>query len=139
MPSRRDVLKVGLLATFLVMGQFLCCLYSSPRLWPFNPILVYVSHSGPQLRGPLLVAYSGSEEANLVEMGWCSELFERKLAAGLMSMQAARREQALRELAGFFAKRGKGRFEGLRLYRLTWDLPSAQVVERDRVAQCRWP
>ncbi len=139
MPSPPERIKVALLASFLVMGQFLCCLFSTSRLWPFNPILVYVSHSGSEVRGPLLVAYSSTEEANLVAMGWCSELFERKLAAGLMSMPPARREHALRELAGFFAGRGRARFAGLRLYRLTWNLPTGQVREREQVAECRFP
>lgn len=129
------------LATLLVFGQFLCCLVNTSQLWPFNPILVYVGQTGQQVRGCWLVAYSATEEVNVVELGWCQELVGRKLASGLIALEkkGVPLQGPIADLAGHFASRGRGRFLGLRLYRLVWDLPMGKVVQQERVAECPWP
>ena len=141
MPPRREVFTALALAAFLVAGQFLCCLRNTAWLWPFNPILVYVGNAGPQTRGALLLTYSATEEANPIELGWCQELVGRKLASGLMVLHKENRPvgKALSDLGRFFAPKGRGRFEWLRLYRVVWDLPQGKILEKERVAECRWP
>lgn len=126
------------LAALLIAGQFFACFWGTDRLWPFNPILVY-THA-PNLesyKAPILVAYKDKSEHDLVGLGWMGEHMERKLAGRIARSNEEEREYVLKSVGKFLEPNSDG-FEGLRAYRLTFNILTGEVLEKELLAETRW-
>jgi hypothetical protein len=126
--------KATLLLFFLVAGQFLACLLSTEKMWPFNPILVYVEPVADDVTETSLVAFYGEQETNVVDLGWVDRRVEWRLVKAVDESTPEMQLKAMRELADEFRPMA-GRFEGLRLSRSTWRLREGRVLEKKSIVE----
>ena len=123
------------LLLFLVLGQFLACLFSTQKMWPFNPILVYVEPVADEVVETSLVAFRGAQEVSVVELGWVDWRVVGRLVNPVKEATGERQQQqAFLVLADELRRSAEG-YEGLRLYETTWSLSEGEATEKQLVSE----
>jgi hypothetical protein len=106
-------------------------------LWPFNPILVYTSPGDFKASsGAVIVAFRGDEEKDVVELGWLDEYLARKFATCIALSDPGDADRNL-EMVKNYLEPSKHGFEGVRVYRLTYNLRHRTLVKRKLLAEAR--
>jgi hypothetical protein len=128
-------IKATCLLAFMVLGQFLACLWSTQQFWPFNPILVYVEPIPDQVSETSLVAFKGRWEQDIVTLGWTNERVRGRLAA--IVRQADTPEERAEKLAQIIDcyRPMAHDWQGIRLYKLTWDLKRGTLTQTQLLSE----
>lgn len=131
-------LKATGLLLFLILGQFLTCLFSTQKMWPFNPILVFVEPVEEEVVETKLVAFRPDGEADIVELGWVERRVEWRFSKMVDPSAPLEEQQRVMEDLAERLRPSAGQFEGLRLYNSTWNLNQGRIVDQKLVAEVRF-
>tara|TARA_Y100000815_G_scaffold273363_1_gene304436 strand:- start:286 stop:687 length:402 start_codon:yes stop_codon:yes gene_type:complete len=127
--------KATLLLLFLVAGQFLACLFSTQKLWPFNPILVYVEPVADKVTETSLVAFRGALEEDVVDLGWVDWRLVGRLVAPVRQATGEVQQRRAFIILVDLLRPSAEEFEGLRLYETTWSLSKGEATEKQLVLE----
>ena len=127
--------KATCLLVFLILGQFLCCLLSTQKLWPFNPILVYVEPVPDVVTCTSLVAFQGDQEKDVADLGWVHERVRGRMVGAVEGGETqAERDRIFSAMVDRFRFQA-GSYEGLRIYRYTWSLSRGRMTNKELLVE----